>query len=171
MERKDIDSLRLGGMKVDQLPIGERARTLPQLEKVEENQTYREAEGIRAQYPKHSVNYCLAGIKEAKNNQIKITQMRDKAIQDIASYKTYISQCEYRDKQLKTETDPERIKQLKIDFPPYNVEAMDTQIGQFEDTVKSCDSVIKQEIESVRVFAGLQTLCEQRDKKLKALGV
>jgi len=171
MERKDEDSVRIGGMKVDQLPFGARERTIPQMEKVRKNERQQKIDGIKAGAPKQSVAYCEAKVREAKANQKKIQDMRDKAKEDIHSYKMYITQCNFRDDMLKDETDKEVIRKLKVQYPPYNVEAMETQITQFEDTITNCDKVINEEIEAIRVLAGLQTLCEQRDAKLKALGV
>ncbi|MCK5431994.1 MAG: hypothetical protein KAJ03_04580 [Gammaproteobacteria bacterium] len=170
MKRSDVSTVKLGGMTVDQLPIAERAQTLPQLKKVEENQRQNEIAGIKAQYPEHPVGYCTAKIKEAACNQQKIQQMRDENVQKISEYQGLIVGCEHRDKMLDGETDKVLIRKLNKQFPPYNVAAMQQQITQFEEAITRCDDVIAQEVESVRVLGGLQVLCERRDAELKALG-
>lgn len=170
MKQRDVDSVRLGGMTVDKLPIGERARTLPQLKAVEDNQKFRDAEGIKAEYPPQTVAYCVTKIAESKENQLKITAMRDKAMADILSYKMLIKDCANRDRLLGLTKDTDAIKALKKEFPPYDVKAMQVQIKQFEETVTRCDGVIDAEVDAIQKFAGLQTICEQRDTKLKALG-
>lgn len=65
----------------------------------------------------------------------------------------------------------EQIKSIRVKYPPYNREAMDAQIEQFREGIQKSDDVIKEEYHSIAEFTGVLSLCRQRDKELRNLGV
>jgi hypothetical protein len=65
--------------------------------------------------------------------------------------------------------DAEKIKQLLKQYPPYNIQALEDQINQFEQSIKRCDSVIDKEYDSIAEFTKNLALVQQRDLELKAL--
>lgn len=165
-----MKSIRIGGMKIEDLPIGESALAKMQLPLVENADREQKIKGILASAPKPSVVYLQSRIKEAHENIIRIQQMKDKETQTISEYTSLIAMCIFRDKELAKTDDKEKIKELNLQFPPYNVEAMEQQIVQSKETIERCDSVIAQEYASIAELHETVALCEKRDTDLKNLG-
>ena len=168
--KSGVDSIRIGGMKLDDLPIAEAAQAKEELPKFIENQRLQKIESIKAEYPKPSVAYINGCISECEANIARVSSMRDKESTIINEYSAHISLCTHRDRELSKTTDPVKIKELNKAFPPYKVEALQQQIIQSTESVNRANSVIAREYKDIAEFKELIGLCEQRDQKLKDLG-
>jgi len=164
-------SIRLGGMKMEDLPLAEAASAKPQLPDVEENEKQDEIMNIRASFPKQSVAYINSRIKECEENVVRIGQIKGEQQALINEYTSYISLCRHRDKELSKTTDEAERKEIKKAFPLYNVEAMQAQIEQSIDSINKTDEVIAREYQSIAELRELIGTCQQRDNRLTKLGV
>lgn len=168
--QQGVDSIRIQGMKIDNLPMVPSAHVKEQLPKVYQTEKEQKIADIKAKYPKQTVNYLNSRIKECKENIIRVNDFINKLNNDIATYTGQISMCAHRDKlisKLHPEEDKEEIRELRKQFPLYDVAAMNTQIDQFKDSIDRGHEVIKQENESIAEHREILALCQQRDKELK----
>ena len=170
-----ISSIRLGEMKICDLPIAEGARARSQLPLVEDTARQNEIENILAGFPKQRVDYLEGAIRECEVNILRIQEMKQQQSQLISEYTSQISLCEFRDNEIERieVDDPERdakIKDLKKRFPPYNVSAMQQQIVQSGEAIVRADEVIAQEYNSIAELREVLVMCQARDAKLRALG-
>jgi hypothetical protein len=166
-------SVRLGGMKVENLPIAEAAGAKPQLPLVEEADKQTKADAIKARYPKHRASYLEGRIREAQHNIQKIRGFRTEQEHKKDEYLSEIALCKYRDQQITELTGEDRDEKRKLlmrKFPPYNVAAMQQQISQFEEACHRSDEVIQAEQESVAEMRELLVQVKNRDAELKNLG-
>jgi len=174
-----IKSIRLGGMKVEDLPIRESALTAVQLPLVEDAERQTKIEGILHGKPKQRVSYLKSRIVECEENIKRISKMKEKTQEDIQQYIGHISLCKFRDKEIEKVQQSsdsrtrkrKRINNLNKQFPPYNVEMMQQQITQWEEAIQRADEVIAQEYKSISEFREVLTVCVDRDAQLKKLGV
>lgn len=174
-----VDSIRIGGMTLNTLPIAEAAITKQQWPEVVANAKRQEIEDILAASPKQSVAYLQARVVECEDTIGKVQQLKKDQDAMIRDYTSHISLCEFRDKEIakleKSEIDSEirkeKIKGLKRTYPPYNVEAMEAQIVQCKEAIERSDSVIKEEYDSIAELKGVIIHCKIRDEKLKPYGV
>lgn len=164
------ESLRLKGKTVDELPIREARLTLDQLPMVNAADRKNQAEDIIAKYPQQKVEWIDGAIRECRGNMVNVRALREDTNRQIGEYLGIISLCKHRDKQLQAAKTEEEEKAIKAQFPPYNVKAMKTQIGQFRATINRCDEVIDKEQDSIQQLTELRTKCVERDQKLAALG-
>ena len=168
-------SIRLGEMKICDLPIGECARAASQLPLVEDTERQNKIENVLAGFPKHRVDYLEGRIRESEVNILHIQEMKQQQQALISEYTSHISLCEFRDKEIERipSTDPDReekISDLNKRFPPYNVSAMQQQIVQSGEAIVRADEVIAQEYNSIAEMREFLVQCRVRDAKLKALG-
>ena len=68
---------------------------------------------------------------------------------------------------LDPEQHKEQIKKIRKKTPPYNVEALNKQIEQFEESIERCDATIEQDYDSISEIREVLALAEQRDKELR----
>jgi hypothetical protein len=167
--KSGVDSIRIGGMIMDDLPMAEAAQAKEELPKFIEQERIQNIANIKAEYPKQSVEYLNACINESEDNVRRVSEMRGKETGLINEYTSIISLCEFRDRKLSETTNTDEIKQLKKDFPPYNVGAMQQQIIQSTESINRADTVIAKEYTDIAQYRELIGLCHQRDKKLKEL--
>ena len=170
------DSIRVGGMKIQDLPIAEMAQASSQIPLAEDTDRQNKINDIIAGAPKQRVSYLEGRIAECNANVIRIKGMRGQQQQMISEYTAQIGLCKFRDKEIEdiSEDDPERdvlIKDLNKRFPPYNVAAMEQQIVQSTEAMERADDVVAQEYTSVAELREYLVLCQARDVKLRALGV
>lgn len=170
-----VDSLRLGGRRIEDLPIAESIRAQMQLPAVHEADRESKIAAIKARYPKGSVLYYNSRIKEAQGNIVNVQNHRMELQTKMAEYTAHVTMCEYRDKEAANilETDPDReekLKDLRKRFPPYDVKAMRLQIEQFDEGCQRCDDVITAENASIAELSEAIGRCKQRDMELKNLG-
>lgn len=169
-------SIRLGGYTIDDLPIAEAALTRHQMTIVDEDERQAAIKHIIHRYPKQRVPYLRSRLAECNENIARIHQLRDKNVASISEYQGQISLCEHRDRELAKigDDDPdkiEKIKQLKRDFPLYNVQKMEEQIVMFKESVDRAEEVVETERNSIQEFTAVLALCMRRDEDLRRLGV
>ena len=172
---KGVESIRIGDMKICDLPIAEGAIAKQQIPLAEDTERKNEIKNILAGYPKQSVVWIDSRIKECEVNISRIGDMKVQQHAMISEYNSQISLCRFRDEEISRidEDDEERdakIKDLFKRFPPYKVTAMEQQIIQSAEAVERADEVIAKEYASIAELREIKGLCEQRDMKLRYLG-
>lgn len=170
------ESIRIGGMKVQDLPLAEMAQAASQLPLAEDTARQNKIDDIIVGAPKQRVSYLEGRIAECQANVVRIGGMKQQQQQMINEYSAQISLCAFRDKEIANiaDDDPERdalVRDLNKRFPPYNVIAMEQQIVQSTEAIERADGVIAQEYASVAELREYLVLCQARDVKLRALGV
>lgn len=171
----DIESIRIAGMKLENLDMVPAAHAKQQMPKVLKTDKQNKIDAIKAKYPKQSALYLRSRITECEENVQRIMKFITDMNAKIAEYRGQIVMCEMRDKQMETldpdnDRDKEIIKDLKFRFPPYNVPAMEQQILQFQEAIDRSEAVIKQEYASIGEHKEIVSLCDQRDLELKQYG-
>ena len=166
-----VKSIRIGGFRIADLGMVEYAHAKTQLPLAIDMERQNRINSVVAGAPKQRVAYLRSRIKESEENIERINRSRNQQSTLISDYKGEIALCRYRDKAIVAETDEAKIRELKKKFPPYNVEAMETQIKQSGEGIARCDAVISTEHESIKEMRGVMVLCQKRDTDLKNLGV
>jgi hypothetical protein len=164
-----VDSIRIGGMKLDDLPMAEAAQAKAELPKFIEQERLQKIANIKAEYPPQTTAFLDSSIKACEENIVRVGQMRDRENALISEYVSIITMCQYRDKQIAKLTDEGEIKELLKEFPPYKIDALQQQIIQSTESIERADSVIAREYKDIAEFKELTGLCHQRDSKLKNL--
>lgn len=166
-------SIRIGGMKITDLPILESVLASNQMPLVEDADRQTQIEAVLAGKPKQRVDYLQNRVAECKANIIRIQLMKDDQNKLIQEYIGHISLCKFRDKELAKLNkiiDNKKIKELNKQFPPYNVEKMEQQIKQSKEAMERAEGVIKQEYDSINEIKEVLVLCIDRDNQLQKLG-
>ena len=168
-----VESIRLGGRSIDQLPIREAALIKQQLPVILENARDNKIVNIKAKYPTQRVDWITGAINECNDSIRRVRMLVDQQRTMIEEYTGLLSLCRHRDKAL-LKLDPKanevEIKALKKQFPPYNVKAMRQQIQQCNEAIYRSDKVVDQEHASISELKELMVKCKKRDEELKALG-
>lgn len=174
MEDLNIQSMRIGGKEVHQLPIAESAAAKPQMQRAIETQKANKIRDLLVSSPKQKVQYVEARIEECRRNVRAVGSVRNKEVVLISTYNKQISLCEFRDSEIQKlphdEFREHKIKKLYKKYLPYNVEAMKQQIVQSEQSINRADAVIQLEQDAIATMTGVLQLCKQRDANLIALG-
>lgn len=170
-----VESIRLGDLKICDLPIAESAIAQQQIPLAEDTERQNKINNILAGYPKQSISYIDSRLVECETNIGRVNQLKVQQSAMISEYTSQLTLCKFRDNEINKieDDDPEKenkIKELFKQFPPYNVEAMEKQIIQSEAALQRCDEVIAVEYNSIAELRELKGLCEQRDAKLRNLG-
>lgn len=168
-----VESIRLGGRTVDQLPIAEAALTKQQMPEVLENARENKVVNIKAKYPKQTVDWINGAVRECEATIKNVRRLIGEQRTMIDEYTGHISLCRHRDKELmklNDVKDADAIKALKKRFPLYNVQAMRDQVQQCNEAIHRADGVIDAEHKSIAELRALLVQCEARDKELKAVG-
>lgn len=170
-----VESIRLGGMVSEDLPLAEAAQAREGITKARETERQNKINDILITSPKQKIDYLESRIVECRVN----IGMQNQSISDIqtkiSEYSSQITLCEFRDKEIERIEidDPKRkeiIKDLKKRFPLYNVQAMKDQIGQFKLSNELAMKCIIQENDSIAELTGVIAECKKRDTDLKKLG-
>jgi hypothetical protein len=170
-----FDSIRIAGMRVQDLPMVPGAHAKFQLPLFQDSERQNKIEDVLNKFPKQSVMYLKSRITEAEENAKSINALKTQNNQKISEYTSALTLCELRDKQIAAipDDDPDRddkIKTIRKNLPPYQVEAMRDQLIQFAEAIQRCDEVIAQEYSSIAELREVMALCEQRDSELRNLG-
>lgn len=165
-----IDSIRIGGKKIDELPIAEAALTKQQWPLIIKSDKENKIVNIKARYPKQTVAWIDGAIRECEDSIKKIRSLKDSQQAMINEYTGLISLCKHRDNEIARTKSEEKILELKKQFPPYNVRAMKQQIQQCNEAIFRSDGVIDKEHKSIFELKELRTQCAKRNEELKALG-
>lgn len=164
------ESIRLNGVKIENLPIRESVISAQQMKLVEDDERKDKIRLILHTYPKPKVAYLNSRISECEDNIAKQTAVRGESEKLISEYTGIITLCEFRDKELEGASKQQAAK-LNLKYPPYNVKAMNKQIEQSRESISRIEEVIKKEYDSIVELKEVLGKCIERDIKLKALGV
>jgi chromosome segregation ATPase len=179
---KGVESIRIRGQKIDDLPLGQGNQAKEQLPMAIEQERLNAIEEINATYPTHRIDYLVSRINECNQNKERMNHTVDQQNTMINEYKGQIAMCKHRDNELAKEQanlDIKLITQEQFDekrkalfkqYPPYNVEAMEQQIVQCNEAIDRCRDVSRQEDHSIAQFTEVWVLCKERDKKLAEHG-
>jgi len=168
-----VESIRIGGKKIDELPIAEGALTKLQMPTILADARDNKIVNIKAKYPTQSVPWINGAIREANDTIRRVRDLISRQRTMIEEYTGFISLCRHRDKallKLDTDASEDEIKSLKKQFPLYDVKAMRQQIQQCNEALYRSDKVIDQEHDSIAMLKELMVDCKKRDAELKALG-
>lgn len=180
-----VDSIRLNGQVVSELPLAERANAIPQLPLAYDAERKSAIESVMARYPRQSIESIQARIKEAQDNIIRVSKMLSDQREVINNYNHIKNMCKLRDKELSFYPDegPERnakIREWNIQLAGANTDAymvyddiskFDEQIKQSEDSMVKAEDVIERERNDIRNMEKLSGQIIARDVELKRLGV
>jgi len=172
--KEGLDSLRINGSKLDNLPLGQGEKAKEGLVDFLKTDKETKVNNINAKYPKVSEEYIRGTLKELNTNIKRVKNMKKDLQGNISEYRALITEGRFRDVQIEqlnkdNPEDAEKIKQLLKQYPPYNIQALEEQIEQFEQSIERCDSVIEQEYKSIAEFTKNLALVQQRDRELKAI--
>lgn len=139
-----IDSIRIGGMKIEDLPMANAADVKAQMPLVHDTIRQNKIEDLIAKYPKQKVDYLQSRMKECSLNVDQQTKFKGEMGLKIQDYQGKISMDGYRDAQLKV-LDPdgalcklmgangaERIRAKEQNREPVLTEVSEEQIAQYE---------------------------------------
>jgi len=164
------DSLRVDGMQIGNLPLGQGNEAKEGLADFLETHHETLRNNVAAKFPKHKVEYLKSRIKECEGNIQKIKDFKQDLKTQISEYRSLIKEVALANEQilkLDPEQHKEQIKKIRKKTPPYNVEALNKQIEQFEESIERCDATIEQDYDSISEIREVLALAEQRDKELR----
>lgn len=170
--QKGAKSIRLDGMKIENLPLGQGNEAKKGLVKYLKTEKDTKRNHIRGKYPKHNLSYLKARLNECHANIERIKNFKVEQKNLITQYRRLIKETQNRDGILAeySENTPEhkaKRKELCLRYPPYDIDALYAQIVQFEEAIDRCDTVIEQEYASITEIEKILSLVEQREKELK----
>jgi phage shock protein A len=162
-------------MKVDNLPIAESLSVREQLPDAIETQRLNAIEDVKARYPRQSVGYLEARVREALSNITKFRQQKSLIQSQRSSYLPILARAREREKQenLIEADDPERagkIQALHREFNPYDVAGLEQQLRQFDESVERFEGTITEEQDTISELRELIGQCKARDQELARLG-
>jgi hypothetical protein len=172
---KGVESIRLRGQAIQDLPLGQGNEAKEQLPMAIEQERLNAIETVNAKYPKHRIDYLVSRINECTENKQRMDRTIAEQNEMISDYKGHIAMCKHRDKELAKldEESPEYKEQKRAlfrQFPPYDIAAMEQQIVQCGEAIERCIKVKEQEDMSIAEFNEVHALCKQRDKELHQYG-
>jgi hypothetical protein len=172
-----VESIRLRGMKIDDLPIAEAAKAKAQLAAAEEDERQSKIDDIKARYPTQGVEYLASRIVEARQNIAKFQQERTRIVRDQEEYRMLLRDTKKRDEkieeaksQLSGDALDEKIKVLTKEFGPWQRQGLETQLEQFGESIQRFEATIQREQELVDELTELLGQCRSRDKELARVG-
>lgn len=168
-----VESIRIAGMKVEDLPIAEAARVQPQIAIAEETERRNKAEAVIKRYPTQRVDYLEGRIRECKTSMDGMHKLMLAEQQRIQEYQGHIEMCKHRDRmidKLDPVRDADEITQLKRQFP-YVIDRLEAQIEISNGSIERFQSVVRRETSDIEELNQTLSLCRQRDKELEALGM
>ena len=179
---KGVESIRIKGREIQDLPLGQGNEAKAQLPMAIEDERLGAIETVNAEYPTHRIDYLLSRIKECEENKTRMNGTIDQLNTMTSEYTGQIKMCEHRDNEIyklnkghgsngiTTQVRDDGIKALKKQYPPYDVAAMRQQIVQNNEGIERCRKVIEAEDKSIKEFSEVHSLCKVRDKELAKLG-
>jgi len=164
-------SIRIDGQRISELPIGQGNEAKDGLPGFLKTDRENKASVIRAKYPTQNADYLKASIRECENNIVKIKEFKLELKGKISEYQKMVSNCEFREREMAlydahNPNDFEAMKGLRLKYPPYDIEAMNKQIYQFQEAVERSDDVIEKDYNSISEIKQVLALVEQRDREL-----
>lgn len=173
-----IASIRINGMRIQQLPIAEKALSLAQMPEVQRKKKELDIERVLKKYPSASVEYLESRERECRENIRRVEQMIVDQQTMIKDYTGWVQIMEVREQSLelasKIENEEERnleIRKIEKKWPPYQSGALLDQIQQCREAVERGQKVIAEENASIAMLNENMGLAKLRDKELSGLGV
>jgi len=179
---KGVESIRIKGRKIEDLPLGQGNEAKAQLPAAIETERLDNIATINAKYPALRIDYIDSRVKECKENITRIQGTMTEQAKMISEYEGHIKMSEYRDKEIAKwqvkldagdideDTFKAEKKALFKRFLPFSIPAMEQQIVQCNEAIERCNAVIKKEHESIAEFTEAKALCKQRDIELEQYG-
>lgn len=185
-----VESIRLNGCKVEDLPIAEAARVQPQIALAHDTERKNKIAGVLKKYPTQRVDYLEGRIREAKHSQESMANLALAEQQRIMEYQGHIEMCKHRDREiarlqadtalvgsypqtatltLLQEDADAAIKALKIQFP-YVIDRLEAQIEISQASIERFNKVVQRESHDIDEMGQVLGLCKQRDLELRNLG-
>lgn len=177
-----VKSIRLKGMKIEELPLPMAARVQDQLRLAEDTERQNKIGEIIKTHPTQRVDYLEGRIKECKQSQENMNTLALTEQQRIQEYQGHIEMCKHRDRELaKLKASVEsgditedyakqRETELKRQFP-YIIDRLQAQIDISNDSIQRFNEVSRRESGSIQELSECLALCRKRDELLKQLGV
>jgi len=179
---KGVDSIRIKGQRIDELPLGLGNEAKAQLPEAIKAERLHAIETVNAEYPTHRIDYLVSRIHECEDNKKRMQTTMSQLNTMTSEYDGQIRMCQHRDDEIyklekgqgsngiTAQVRDDGIRELKKKFPPYDVKAMRKQIIQNNEGIERCKAVIVAEDASIKEFSECLALCRQRDKELAKLG-
>jgi hypothetical protein len=179
---KGVESIRIKGRKIEDLPLGQGNEAKAQLPAAIETERLDNIAGINAKYPALRIDYIDSRVSECEQNITRIQGTMTQQATMISEYEGHIKMSDYRDKEIvkledkfmldeiTDETLKAEKKALFKRFLPFSIPAMEQQIVQCNEAIERCNDVIKKEHESIAEFTEARALCKQRDIELAQYG-
>ena len=177
-----VKSIRLKGMKIEELPLPMAARVKDQLELARDTERQNKIGEIVATHPTQRSDYLEGRIAECKKSQESMNQLALTEQKRIQEYQGHIEMCKHRDRELAKidqavadghMTDDyaeQQRKSLKLQFP-YDIERLQAQIDISNESIQRFQEVTRRESGSIQELSETLALCKERDRLLKQLGV
>jgi predicted nucleic acid-binding Zn-ribbon protein len=172
-----VESIRLRGMKIDDLPIAEAARVREQLRKAEEDERQSLIDDIKARYPTQGVAYIESRIRESRGNIARFREQRIRIGGDQEEYRMLLRDTIRRDEKIEAAREQlsgdalgEEIRSLTVEFGPWQRKGLEAQLQQFGESIKRFEDTIGREQESIDQLTELLGQCRARDKELARVG-
>lgn len=181
-----VESIRINGMRIGDLPIGMGNQAKEWLPIAMDVERQNKIENILASYPRVTMAYLEARIRECKTAIKDFKRVRDETQEEIGRYRALIQQSEGRpslrsiepridevanNDALSHEEKVAVIKQLKQDAAQWDIENLQVQIEQFEENIRRLDKAMDQEQDSLSDLYETKGKIMARDLELRALGV
>ena len=180
-----VDSIRLNGQVIADLPLAERAHALQQLPLAHDAERQNQIESVLARYPRQELEAIQARVREAQDNITRVTKMLSDQRDMINTYNHIKNMCKLRDKELSFYPDEgqersDKIREWNIQLANANTAAyivyedgskFDEQIKQCEEAIEQAEDVIERERNDIRNMEKLSGQIIARDVELKRLGV
>ena len=176
-----VQSIRLKGQKVEDLPLGQGNEALSQLEFARETERLNQIADINAEYPSQRVDWLVSRINECEENKNRMRKMMAETNSRIQEYQGLMLKCGVRDKLLQELDDgPKHLrtgdeykakrKAILNEWGRWDEASLAQQIEQDKEALERFEGVIAEEDASIKELSETISLCRERDKKLAVLG-
>ena len=177
-----VKSIRLKGMKIEELPLPMVARIQDQIELAKDTERQNKIEEVITTHPTQRVDYLESRIAEAKLSQENMNKLALTEQQRIQEYQGHIEMCKHRDREkervkralvdghMTEDYAIQQLKSLQLQYP-YNIERLEAQIEISNESIQRFNEVSKRESNSIQELSECLALCRKRDQLLKQLGV
>lgn len=167
-----MESIRIDGRQIGNLPLGQGNEAKEGLASFIKTDKETKRNNIAAKFPKHKIEFLKAQVAECRGNIKRIRKFKAEQKGLIAEYRQHLTDCAFRERELAklcadNPEDAAKMKELRLQYPPYDVDALAAQITQFEEAIDRSDEVIEKDYESISEIESLLALVEQREKELK----
>lgn len=177
-----VKSIRLKGMKIEELPLPMAARVKDQLRLAEDTERQNKIGEVIKTHPTQRVDYLEGRIAECKQSQDSMNKLALTEQQRIQEYQGHIEMCKHRDRELakidKAVADghmtddyaEQQRKSLRLQFP-YVIDRLQAQIDISNESIQRFNEVTRRESGSIQELSECLALCRKRDELLNQLGV